>query len=250
MREREPNIEPNIYKPEGNKNKDNLEQAENKKETTENRNDLYKHAKIMIDNFCEQYSDPKERIDSIMEKIETFFKHIDKKVFSEEKIEEVKNKLNDCKDISEDEFTDKAMDALVPILDIKKSNPGKFEEAQAHAFNEASDFIEINRLLSYGKSGSIMHIHAPPGETVENKTTLYLRGMKDLAQIVKNDPEIKEITATSFLVSDHQRLFERAGFKVEELLEEMRERHFSKEKKDVKKASIGREEFLEKWLKE
>jgi len=43
---------------------------------------------------------------------------------------------------------------------------------------------------------------------------------------------------------------EKAGFNVRNVPEELREKHFSEKERDIKHASIGREEFLEKWLKE
>ncbi len=232
---------------EGREKKIDLEKSSEK---VEGRDDLIELAEKRIDELCEQYDDTEERVDFLMAKMEFLFKHIDKEILPKEKIEEIKNKLDLCRSTSKENFKENAMEALIPITDVKKNNPDKFEEAQARAFNETSGFTEINRLLSYGKSGSVIHVHAPPGETVKNKTALYLGGIRELARIVQNDPDIKEITATSFLVAKHQRLFEKAGFNVENVSEERKEKHFSGEERDVKHASIGREDFLEKWLKQ
>lgn len=109
--------------------------------------------------------------------MELFFKHIDKKILPEEKINEIKTALLTYKNTSEkQQFLDEIMKALKPVLDLREANADKFEEAQARAMNESGGFIEINRLLSYGKSGPIIHIHAPAGETINNKITLYREG--------------------------------------------------------------------------
>jgi hypothetical protein len=212
--------------------------------------DMSKRTRAQLDSFFDEYKDPKARMEEILKKIKPFFKHIDKKILPAEKADEIIAALSACENLSDkQQFLDKIMEALRPVLDIRQAHADEFEDAQARAMNEAGGFTEINRLLSYGKYKHIIHMHAPAGETVGNKITLYRDGMRKLAEIINNDPEIKEITATSPLVAAHPGLFTRAGFKVEEVSDEFRQQHFSGEEREIKKAIIDREEFLRRFLK-
>lgn len=227
------------------------ESDQEEQENQQKESDLYKRARAQFSSFFDEFSDPNERISAIIKRIEPFFQHIDKKILPEEKADEIKNALLACENISDkQQFLDGIMEALKPALEIREAHADKFEEAQARAMNESGGFTEINRLLSYGKSGPIIHIHAPAGESVGNKISLYRDGMKKLAEIVNNDPEIKEITATSYLVASHPGLFTRAGFKVEDVSDEFRQEHFAGEEREIKIAKIDREEFLRRFLKE
>lgn len=228
-------------------------EEKNNKEIQEDReqSDLHKRARRQFANIFDKLNDPNERMTEILERVEPFFQYIDKTVFSEEKADEVRASLSACKDISDKEqFLDKVMEVLEPFLKIREIYPDKFEEAQARAMNQSGGFTEINRLLSYGKSGPVVHIHAPAGMSVGNKITLYREGLRKLAEVVNNDPEIKEINATSFLVADHQSLFRRAGFNIEDVSDEFRREHFNGEEREIKMAKIDREEFLKRFLKQ
>jgi hypothetical protein len=192
-----------------------------------------KMVRIELDNIFDNFNDPTKRTAEIVDRIGPFFRHIDKGIFPNEKIEEIKSALRSCENISDKkEFLDKVIEILKSIFDIKKTHNIAFEEARMNAMNETGGYIEINRLLSYGKSGLIIHIHATPGESVGNKISLYREGMRKLAEIVNDDPEIKQVTATSFLVEEHPKLFETAGFEVDGIA-----------------AKINREEFLARFLK-
>ena len=212
--------------------------------------DLYKRTRTGMNVLCEQYDDPKERTAEILRKVEPFFWHIDKKILPEDRVKELQNSLDACSLIQDkNEHLETVMKTLKPILELKEEHADKFEDAQAKAMNEACGFTEINRLLSYGKYKSTIHIHAPAGETVSNKLGLYRDAMKKLADIINSDPEVQEITATSYLVAKHPGLFTRFGFKVEDITDEFRQEHFAGEEREIKRASISREEFLNKFLK-
>jgi len=134
-------------------------------------------------------------------------------------------------------------------LDIRELHADKFEEAQARYMNESGGFTEINRLLSYEKSGSVIYIHAPAGKTVDNKITLYREGMRRLAEIVEKDPEVEKITTISYLVAEHPGLFTTIGFEVGEVSDEIRQQNFVSEEHGIKRAEISREKFLKRFLK-
>lgn len=212
--------------------------------------DLYKRARSQFSAFFDEFDNPQERMSAILKRIEPFFQHIDKKILPDEKASEIKLALQACENVlDKQQFLSEIMTTLKPALDIREAHADKFEEAQARAMNELGGFVEINRLLSYGKSGPIIHIHAPAGETVGNKITLYREGLRKLAKIINEDPEIKKVTATSPLVAAHPGLFTRAGFKVDDVTDEFRQQHFAGEKREIKIAEIDREEFLRRFLK-
>jgi hypothetical protein len=214
------------------------------------KSDLYKHTRAEFSNLFDKYSDPKERVDTMLKEIEPLFKHIDKKIIPEDDVKKIKTTLLACESTSEkQQFLDEVMLAMKPFLDLKETNLEEFEEAQALTMNERGGFTEINRLLSYGKDKNIIHFHAPAGKAVDNKITLYRSGLRKLAGIVNDDPEIKEITATSPLVASHPGLFTGAGFKIEDVSDEFKQEHFAGDERETKKASIDREEFLKRFLK-
>ncbi len=214
--------------------------------------EIYIRARSQLENICKYFESPEERSAEILKRLDPLFKHFDKSILPDEKIEEMKKAVNACANLSDTKrFIEEVMKILKPVFDIRESNADKFEEAQARSMNESGGFTEINRLLSYGKSGPIIHIHAPPGKTignVGNKIVLYREGMRKLAEIVNNDPEVKLITATSHLVAAHPTLFTRAGFTVKEVSDEDRERHFAGEIMEIKMATIDREEFIKRFL--
>ncbi len=215
-----------------------------------NETNAHKQAREGFAMIYENSSDPHKRLSDIMKHIDPFFTYIDKAILPQEKIDNIKTKLQMSLSIeNKDEFANFITKTIEPLIDIKNNNRAEFEKAHAQAMNESRGFIEINRLLSYGKSGSIIHIHAPAGKTVDNKITLYRDGMTKLAEVVHNDSEIKNITATSYIVAEHPGLFKRAGFTIGDVTKEFKEEHYYNEKATIKKATISREDFLQRFYK-
>lgn len=213
--------------------------------------EIYKEARTQIEQYINTSQDNHEAIMKISDSLESFFKQIDRELLSDEQIEEIRNSLLNCEKISDPkELANELTDIIKPLLDIKQNEQKKFEEIQARVMNETNGFKEINRLLSYGKDNDVIHIHAPAGKLVDNKFSLYRQGMRDLAKIISEDPEIKIITATSYLVAEHPGLFTLMGFEVRELSEEEKKEHFADYPGKICKAEISREEFLKKFLKE
>lgn len=225
--------------------------SKKEKTTLSKKEELAKRARAQFSGLIDCTNDPQKWADAILERIEPFFQHMDKRILSDEKIAGIKDSLKECRMFTDKKsFLDEAMKVLEPILSLRETNAKEFEEAHARAMNESGEFTEINRLLSYGKYKSTIHIHAPAGETVEKKFTLYRQGMRDLAQIVKDDAEIKEITAVSPIVAEHQELFSRKGFVIENVSEESKQRIFPGETREVRLAGISREDFLTNFLEE
>jgi hypothetical protein len=194
--------------------------------------------------------DPKDRIGAILQGVGDFVSHIDEKVMPSSTIDTVLSGIRDCEDIRDrDGFVDAVVTALRPVMELRKTHPAVFEDAEAVRMNEGSDFIPLNRLVSYGKTVEIIHIHHMPGRTVSGKKGLYLDAMRKLADIVEKDKEVKLITASSWIVAEHPRIFEMSGFGIEDVSKEIREGHFADEKRTIMTATIGREEFLRRFLR-
>lgn len=212
--------------------------------------DIYKSARRVMKVIFEKYDKPEERREEIVKKVEPFFSYLDKEILPDHILDEIKIEIDAHVFIPDKkEFLEAMIKTLKPILDLKEKYPRKFEDAQAKAMNELGGLTEINRLLSYEKYKSTIQIHAPAGKTIDNKLGLYREGMRKLAEIVNKDPEVKQIETTSSLVAEHQGLFIRIGFKVEKVTEEFKREHFAGEEGEVKRASISREEFLNRFFK-
>lgn len=197
----------------------------------------------------DEHADPKDRIGAIVRGVGDFMSHFDETVLSSAAIDAVLADVRACEDIRDrDGFVEAVVRAVRPVMELRKTHPGLFEDAEAVRMNEGSDFIPLNRLVSYGKTGEIIHIHHVPGKTVSGKRTLYLDAMEKLAVIVSQDPEVKLITATSWIVAEHPKMFELSGFDIGDVSKEVRENHFAKEKRDIKTATIGRDELLRRFL--
>ncbi len=97
-------------------------------------------------------------------------------------------------------------------------------EAMARRFPQYQD-TELNRLLRYGISGDVVHIHVPVtflANPLELKA-LFIDGLRKLADQLQNDPKlssINKITASSELVAKGQRAFRDAGFTITYIDEE------------------------------
>lgn len=187
----------------------------------EDKPDIFAQARTRLDAISQAHENPEDRLKEIMKKINPFLELIDRDLINEEKISSIKNDLSALSLISDSaEFTDILMKIIEPLLKLKEDNAEKFEEAQAKAMNRAGNFIEINRPLSYGKLYNNIHIHAPAGESVDNKLSLYRDGLKKLAKIIVNDTEVKTVSATSHLVASHPGLFTKMGFTVKKISDE------------------------------
>lgn len=211
----------------------------------------YDKTRQKLEGMCKTDS-----FDSIIKRmidgIEIFAKSaqdIDAELLIGSDIEAMKLALLDCAKIKDQEhFLDAVMKIVNPIVDIKEHHKDKFEEVEARVMNEASNLTPINRLVSYGKSGDEIHIHHTPGTTVENKLRLYKEALAKLAEIVDKDPEIKKITAASWIVAKNPRMFTGAGFTVEDS-NEYHKGNLDELNRKMNFASISRDDFLNRYLK-
>ncbi|MFW6173461.1 MAG: hypothetical protein ACOC5T_06945 [Elusimicrobiota bacterium] len=222
-------------------------ETEESSETEEERGEAGVDFQALVENslerICTENEEPENRVEELLGLLEPVSEKLNEEVLAQKDFEKMKEEIKSLTETSKEEFIEGSLEAMEPLFEARREYPHQFDDATAEAMNEAGDFTEINRLLSYGRYKNEIHIHAPHGETVPNKLKLYREGMRELAEIVKKDPEVEKVTATSYLVAQHPGLFERMGFEVEELPESQKIQGTLEEKK----ATISREDFLEKF---
>lgn len=207
----------------------------------------YKRAEIFVKNVAKTSDGQQERYQKIMEGLGLFTKYIDRDIFSEEAIETMGKALwasGGCS--SKEQFIADAMKALEPVFELVDNHLEEFEDAMTKAMNKKGRFIEVNRALSYGRDGGNLHLHVSYGRSIKNKVGLYLGGIKEIAKIVRGNPKVHSITAKSWLVARNESLFEKFGFKIESV-NGNEGSGISNDEREIKLASINREDFLTRY---
>ncbi len=208
-------------------------------------------AKRKIGTFFDEQKDGQKVVEDILSKIEIFLRSglIDGDI--------VRQSLGKCSAIKDkEEFIEKVLSAIEPINDLKKNNPGIFEQIEREAFIkevEARGFKKINEILSYGVNDDFAHIHLAPARQigVSGLKKMVQGGLEELAKIVKENQEIKRVEAISWIVADHPKILEKLGFTVVgEIDEEMRRKHYVDDNRPISRATISREDFLSRYLKD
>ncbi len=149
-----------------------------------------------------------------------------------------------------EDFVRTISDLLEPLIELRLSEPQEFEARQRQGFLEGGNFIAINQLLSYKLHGKSLSLHVQPNETTPpaEQKRLMLDGLRELAEIVRNNPNIKNITAASWIVADKPGILRKLGFTLDgSISEEERQKYFAGSDEPIDKAHISREELLEKY---
>lgn len=190
--------------------------------------------KLDLDPFLDQENFDQEYIDK-----DTFNSMIER-IKSAASIEDRENFIQEIKE------------ALEPIVELYQDHPKEFEEVARQAFFRNSGFAAVNEIIAYKLYEDEMSLHLAPATTMtlSEKRTYVNQGLVKLAKIVEEDKNVSVITATSWVVAKNPKLFEGMGFTVTgEISDEEKEEHFDDEQRAVAKASISREDFLEKFSK-
>ncbi|MBI4408014.1 MAG: hypothetical protein HY565_05965 [Candidatus Kerfeldbacteria bacterium] len=117
-------------------------------------------------------------------------------------------------------------EAVVTLLDqsisrIREADPALWERIQRRAFVREGRFTSLDDedFISYGiGEHGWAHIHVSPGRTLgEQKLSLIARGLLTLVELLKQQDDVKGVTATSPLVASrtYGSLLERIGFTLE-----------------------------------
>ena len=119
----------------------------------------------------------------------------------------------------------------------------KSEDQERVEFLERGSFIEINQLLAYGLREDTLQLHVLPNKetSIGEKLKLLREGMEKLAEIVRDEETIKEVTIRGWIVLKRPSLLEKLGFKIE-----LEWNFFGKIVNDF--AHISREDLINKYL--
>ncbi|MFH0874096.1 MAG: hypothetical protein V1846_04650 [Candidatus Komeilibacteria bacterium] len=150
---------------------------------------------------------------------------------------------------NKDDFVAAVFKILEPLLIVKKNYPKRWDVVARREFQQREDFMVINQLLAYGIDGDTIYLHVAPNETTPavEKVNLIKSGLKELAVIVKNSPDIKYIVGISWIVASRGSLLERLGFTVRQLTDEEKGESHDIDLRDTALASISREELLQRY---
>lgn len=185
--------------------------------------------------------------------------------FPQDKAQEIREALVDCDSIDDDrQLINRIVEIFEPVLDFQRNNPQLHERLQRKAFSNGSisgeKFIPIegtDDIIVYGMGSDRLHLHLAPMKTLSivekmkfiNKTLP--EALRRLAKIIEANHQIKIITATSYIVAANPELFtKRIGFtKIGPMEKEDRLKYFSDDEMPVLRASMTREEFLDRYGK-
>jgi hypothetical protein len=179
--------------------------------------------------------------------------------------DKISEDLEQCLGIKDkEEFINKAISSLEPLFKLRENNPKAVEELGAMLFAGLSGFIRLNKRFSYGegsydKNKDLVHIHLAPVEElikevgIDGIMDLMRDALEKLAKKVKANEKIDRITATSWIIAKKPagKRLENFGFTLEgEISKEDKQRYHKDDSREIHRASMTREQFLEKYLKE
>lgn len=187
--------------------------------------------------FFDSYKNGKDRIENL------------KKVNAEslsllENREDIEKALDMCESIdSRDEFAEKVSEILKPIFDVLID-----EHFQKNVGAEKKWLL--NEVLSYTVEGDVVQIHIFFGKKEYSLAQKTIEGLEKLAQFVDKNPNIKTIEAISWIVSEYPKLIEKKmGFIIGgDVDPEYIREHFEGDDREIKRAYMTREDFLNKYL--
>ena len=200
-------------------------------------------------------ADPDKRYNTIInESAPVIFREDENNPLGIDVVRKMKQDLLECCKIQDmEEFQKKFLNIIEPVLNLERENLQEFESLIGKNTMERFHWISINDLLQYGKDGERVHIHILPAKSMSqpNKLSNLINGLKDLANIIDNDRDVKLVTATSALVAEHPRIVEKImGFTIDgPISDETREKYFKYDTREIYGAHMTREDFLNKHKK-
>jgi hypothetical protein len=194
-----------------------------------------------IESYFNKNNTGRERIDAILAKIGPMLKS---EFFDGEQI---KVSLEACVNVADkNEFVERVLEALKPILCFHAERPEDFQREAAEATN-----LPLNEILYYGVDQDIIHIHLKSvAELLKERgkkdgmarvEELLEDGLRKLAVVLEKNKDIQKVTAKSWLCASKsgRRRLEQLGFVWDGLISgEEKELYF----KDPANAKFGEEE--------
>jgi hypothetical protein len=221
-----------------------VKNSTNKEDLIEEKEKRYRTLKIHISSLCKCCKTNTEALECIKEAIRN---DVPTKEVTESAISELEK--CDCA-AGQKEFREAIFQALKPIADLRVEKPELFEQKEKEDVQNKETFVQVNELFSYEIDKDHIHIHVVPEDRVENVLSKFNEGLQKLTKVVEEHPEIKSVTATSWIVGEYPKIIERFGFTLDgEIDKELREKHFKNEKRKVWMAHMNRDEFIKRYLK-
>jgi|GEM_PF-1668433 len=201
-----------------------------------------------IGETFDRFATSKERVADFWAKLEPVIK-----VLGDKFVQRVKFALQNCAQVDDrEEFVRQVLDIVSPAF-----STGSVEQVEAGArklFVEQNGLTALNEIFSYNvdPSGDKVHIHWAPSRTipVEKRIEWLLDGMQKLAQIVKADEQIKQVVASSWIITKMPQLITGGGFEMdgpmdlESKQQLIGERALADTNDDWKVAHISRENLI------
>lgn len=178
-----------------------------------------------------------ERIGEIKESFEEILQNLKEK-------DEIRIDLDKCANIKDkNEFIKRVSEILKPATELA------IEDFIKNNVGDKKRWL-LNEVLSYTVNGDIIQIHIFSGKKEYGLAQKVFEGLKELAEAVNKDPNIKTIEAISWIVSKHPKLIEKKmGFTIGgDVDPEYIKEHFDDEDGEIKKAYISRDDFLNRYL--
>jgi hypothetical protein len=205
-----------------------------------------------ISKMYEQMHQGKMTPEEIKQKFEPLLQAVEfKELLSKEQKEAMQKSMAQAlQSQDQQQFITQMTSSIEPLLEIKKQNPQLFEDVQARIFAEMGGFIPLNKRISYGLGRDNAHIHLAPSHAVkEELPLLFLDGMHKLAEIIKKNEKIKEVTGTSWLMATktYGEMMAKLGFEINDVPEEVKKEHFVGETRPMKRAVMDRKNFIKKF---
>lgn len=206
-----------------------------------------------LESIFDEDNKNRKKITEIIDKFILHLETLEKNglIFNKEEI--IKGLKEGVEIEDKEEFVSHFLKTLEPIVILQVTQANIFEKTERRnmLYNEAGNF-KLSEVLYTGFSGKEAHIHlAPSVEFIKEKGIANFKnevknGLIKLAEVLKSNKEIEEITAASWIVAKNPALLEQLGFTIiGEISKKEKDRHFEDEKRSIVKASIKREKFDE-----
>lgn len=208
-----------------------------------------------LELFFERFSTNEQKIEVLNELLEMHLNdEILQKLNLDTSIEKIKEQFQQCKDIDNPAEFIKRIHAILKPIDIaRKKHPEVFAKIERKIFIESHpSFIPLNEILLYRIDDGDLHLHLAPAADfgTSKKISLTKDAFEKLLKIISSDKEIREVSATSWIVANSPKLFIRMGFKIQgPISKETRKIDFESETRPISRATMSRRDFLDKYSK-
>ncbi len=176
----------------------------------------YEEVKNHLKDLFNRHKTGSERAKELEDWLEPFLP-----ILSEEQKEYMANAIEKNANLTEkDEFVEKMFLIAKYYLDIKAGHLDQFETIERQRiYKEHPTYKELNQLFAYEfEDDEIrLHVSANKGTSIKDKLRLIDNGLKKLAEIVRGNPKIKQVTGRSWIAGENPKLLGRLGFEVTEI---------------------------------